>query len=183
MKILKKLALIVIVITILVIGVLYVYISNKENKQNSEPLPQTGASYLKLLPGKSSKQDAIATLGTPLNDPSSTTLEFKSSNPNLPDEVTTDGQTVLFIKEIVTKEDQKTAEDIKKNFGEAPYVLYGSDSANGFNLYVYPEKGIAYIGHAKDPIVLEIWYFTPTTIGNFQKNWATNYSATYSPVQ
>jgi len=91
--------------------------------------------------------------------------------------------TVVFIREIITAKDKKTTEDITSQYGNAPYTLYGPASVNGFNLYVYLDKGIAYIGHVKEPILLEIWYFQPTTIEDFQVKWAKGYSTTHGPIQ
>lgn len=145
--------------------------------------PSVGASYKTLVPGSSSRDDALTNLGKPLNDEASELLNFKSNNPNLPHQVTVPNDTVLFIREIVTAKDKKTTEEITSQYGNAPYVFYGPASVNGFNLYVYPDKGVAYIGHVEEPIVLEIWYFQPTTIEDFQTRWAKGYSTTHRPIQ
>lgn len=148
-----------------------------------ENVPGTkGASYDTLVPGFSSKSDAIEKLGAPLNGPDSPSLEFKSSNPNLPHEVIIANDKVVFIKEIIKVEGGKTSNDIIELYGEALKVLYGPDSIHGFNLYVYPDKGIAYLGHIKEPLLLEIWYFQPTTLQEFKAKWASGYSESYRPI-
>lgn len=145
--------------------------------------PSAGVSYKSLAPGSSSRGDVLAALGKPLNDEMSDLLNFKSSNPNLPHQVAVSVDTVVFIREIITAKDKKNTENITSQYGNAPYTLYGPSSVNGFNLYVYPDKGIAYVGHVKDPILLEIWYFQPTTIEDFQVRWAKGYSTTHRPIQ
>lgn len=90
---------------------------------------------------------------------------------------------VVFIKEIVTTKDGKTADDITSQYGTAPHFLYGPASVNGFNLYVYPDKGIAYVGHVAEPVILEVWYFQPISLEEFQRRWAPNYSKTHRPIQ
>ena len=147
------------------------------------PTPSVGARYKSLIPGTSSRGDVLNNMGKPLNDEASDLLNFKSSNPNLPHQVTIPVDTVVFIREIITAKDKKTTEDITSQYGNAPYTLYGPASVNGFNLYVYLDKGIAYIGHVKEPILLEIWYFQPTTIEDFQVKWAKGYSTTQRPIQ
>ncbi|OGM56205.1 hypothetical protein A3E46_00695 [Candidatus Woesebacteria bacterium RIFCSPHIGHO2_12_FULL_46_16] len=147
------------------------------------PTPSAGAKYKFLIPGTSSRGDVLKNLGQPLNDEASELLNFKSNNPNLPHQAVVPEDTVVFIREIITAKDKKTTEDITSQYGNAPYTLYGPASVNGFNLYVYPDKGIAYIGHVEESILLEIWYFQPTTIEDFQTRWAKGYSTTHRPIQ
>lgn len=180
----KRLITFLIIFLIILVGVIvFFFARSKKAVPTPTGLPTSGASYKSLTPGVSSKEDAIKLLGTPLNSSTSDTLDFKSNNPNLPNQVDTSNDKVSLIKEIVTVSDKKTTTDITGQYGIAPSVLYGPDSVNGFNLYVYPDKGIAYIGHIKEPIVLEIWYFQPTTLENFISKWAPNYSETPHPIQ
>lgn len=174
----KHLLTVLIIFFILVSAITIIIFVRSRSKPIVQSGTTTGAGYKSLVPGVSTKQDAIKILGTPLNDPSSDTLTFRSNNPNIPNKVVADTDKVVLIKEIVTAKDNKTTNDITDKYGAASYTLYGPDSINGFNLYVYPDKGIAYLGHIKEPIVLEIWYFQPTSTEDFKTRWATEYSET-----
>jgi hypothetical protein len=181
-KILSKKFLLILLLVAVAVFLAFLFRSRPEPPvQNGTP--STGADFKSIIPGYSSKQDTIAELGKPLNDEESDLLSFKSNNPNLSHQVVTAEDKVTFIKEIVSPNDNKTTEEITSQYGEAPYVLYGPDSVNGFNLYIYPDKGIAYLGHIKEPILLEVWYFQPTSFEDFKQRWATNYSTIHRPIQ
>ena len=156
-------------------------------KVKTSPLPQSlpkkTASFQSIIPGSTTEKQVLEKLGKPINNPSADVLKYQSNNPNLPHEIIFDNEKVSFIKEIVSPDDQKTTDEIKEKYGLAPYVLYGPDAIHGFNLYVYPNKGLAYLGHFKEPILLEIWYFSPTSFEDFQKKFAPQYSQTYTPRQ
>lgn len=179
----KRLRIVLVFLFIVLVIVAALFLRARTTRPPEGGLPPSGVSFKSLVPGLSGKSDAIETLGTPLNDVEADTLSFKSNNPNLPHQVVVPDETVLFIKEIVSLADKKTTEDITSAYGEAPYVLFGPDSVNGFNLYVYPDRGLAYLGHVEEPILLEIWYFQPTSFEDFKERWASNYSTTHSPIQ
>ena len=166
-----------ILIIFLIVANLFLPESSPET-QKQEYLPPKGAGFNSLIPGQSTWPEAIETLGEPINDKGSATLDFESNNPNLPHQVVTENEKITFIREIVAPSDGKTTLDITNLYGNARYVLYGPESIHGFNLYIYPDKGIAYLGHLKEPVLLEIWYFQPTSFEEFRKKWATSYSDT-----
>lgn len=169
------------VILVLVAAILiaaFIISRSKPTNQDQNGPALKGASFNTLLPGQSTRSDAIEQLGEPLDDKESTSLDFKSSNTNLPHRVETEDEKITFIKEIITAKDGKSSTDIVELYGNAPNVLYGLDSIHGFNLYIYPDKGIAYIGHFKEPVLLEVWYFQPTTFEGFRDKWAPDYSNT-----
>lgn len=141
-----------------------------------------GAEYMGLTPGSSSRTDVLDQNGTPLTEKRSgdeTILEYKSqSNPNFNNEFQLRSNQLVFVKQHVTAEDKISISDIVKKYGNYQNVLYGSKSQNGFDLYIYPDKGIAYIGHQQAGIILEIWYFQPTDLQTFMSTFAKDYSAT-----
>lgn len=179
----KRLRVILVFLLVVLVIVVALFLRSRAGKPPESGIPPSGASFRSLVPSLSSKKEAVETLGTPLNNIESDTLSFKSNNPNLPHQVVVPDETVLFIKEVVSLADKKTTEDITGVYGETPYILFGPDSVNGFNLYVYPDKGLAYLGHVEEPVLLEIWYFQPTTIEDFQVRWAKGYSTTHRPIQ
>ena len=150
---------------------------------------EPGVSYRNLVPGVSSRSDVIEKMGNPVDQAAKgeeILLSFKSTSPTRTHEAIVDsGNTLSFIKEIVSVNDDKHIADITSQHGEAPHPLYGPHSINGFDLFVYPDKGLAYIGnpYGTQGTILEIWYFPPTTIENFKSTWAPGYSNTYQPSQ
>jgi len=135
--------------------------------------------YQKIVPGVSSKNEVISQLGTPLIEEGNT-IEYKSSSPNFNHQIIFDQEKVSFVKEIVTlkEKDTKKTQDIIKVYGEPKKMLYGPDAEAGFYLFVYPENGIAYIGHPESGMLLEIWHFPSTDTENFISKYAQGYSET-----
>ena len=181
-KLKSKAWLILLVSVMVVIIIFFLSIRSKpsgdENNQGQEDVSTLkGAGYESLFPGQSTKPEVIEKLGEPLNDKASDILDFKSSNPNLPNKIVTENEKVVFIKEIITAEDGKTPTKFLDLYGDAPYVLYGPESIHGFNLYIYPDRGIAYLGHFKEPFLLEVWYFQPTKFEDFRDKWASSYTS------
>lgn len=179
----KKRIFLVIAILSLASIVFIFYMSNK-NKQTKTTgtTNTTGASYKDLTPGKSSTDDIVNKLGTPIKETqndSTKTLEYKSqSNPNFNNEFLIRSDKLTLVKEYVTLDDNIKVSDINQKYGNYKKTLYGPASVNGFHLYIIPEKGIAYIAHLEADIVTEIWYFQPTTFESFRSQFASEYTDT-----
>jgi len=176
-KLTRRKVVIFAVLLLLVLGVSYLLIS----RQNKTPpvTTLTGAEYKGLTPGKSSREELLNSLGNPVKetqDGNTRTLEYLSRNPNYNNQFLTTGNTLSFIKTYITPDDNLSITDIEKKYGENQQVLYGSGSISGFDLYVYPDKGVAYIGNKQTDDVLEVWYFSPTDFENFQSLYAADYS-------
>ena len=108
-------------------------------------------------------------------------LNFPSSNPEIPNQVIIEEDKLSFIKEIVTLKDKVYISDIEKEYGSTQNILYGPHSSSGFDLYVIPERGIAYVGHEESGLLLEIWYFTPMTFEQFKAKYSPAYDYSTSP--
>lgn len=156
-------------------------------KIGPSPTPRpSGASYKNLTPGTSSEKDVKGALGTPLKETASgeqTVLEYKSKNPNFNDEFALKAGTLAFVRQIVTLDDNLKIPDLEKKYGKYESVLYGNLSTSGFNLYVYPDKGVAYIGQPESGFITEIWYFVPTDLNTFKQLFASGFSDTLVPRQ
>jgi hypothetical protein len=167
------------------------FITLKTHSNNSRPkvspLPFTnGAMYGDLHPGVSSLDDVTKALGTAIGEKPTDggkILEYRSSNPNFNNELTIQSETLTFVKQQVIRADQINITKINNKYGNYENVLYGPLSTSGFNLYIYPDKGIAYIGNQLSGTVFEIWYFPPTDIRTFQGLYAKDYSENFQPVQ
>jgi hypothetical protein len=141
---------------------------------------QKVATYGSIAPGVSTQDQVTTALGKSTGTETingQTAFQYKSTNQNRFHQVIYNNGTVSLIKEVVNSNDNIKSDYVTNQYGMAPYMLYNDQSNNYFNLYVYPSNGIAYLGHA-DGTVLEIWYFQPTTLDDFIKNWGTGFSET-----
>jgi len=146
------------------------------------PIPAKQATYKSLVPGISTKKDVIDKLGEPIKEENNgNLLNFPSSNPEIPNQVIIEEDKLSFIKEIVTLKDKVYISDIEKEYGSTQNILYGPHSSSGFDLYVIPERGIAYVGHEESGLLLEIWYFTPMTFEQFKAKYSPAYDYSTSP--
>lgn len=131
-------------------------------------------------PGKTTKKDVVNKLGDPETETKTDggSLDaFSSESPVRLHQVLFDSQNVSqLFKKIITAGDTATPKDIIQIYGDASNILYGADSINGIYLYVYSDKGIAYLGNNQSNTLFEIWYFAPTSLDNFMKNLASGYS-------
>lgn len=180
----KKLLFVLLAISILSVAYI-VYLSSAGKKNATKtPIPITGVTYNSLTPGLSTETDITKQLGTALKETQSgktTTLEYKSTNPNFNNQLSVNSGTLSLVKQIVSSADNIFISDITQKYENYENILYKSGSSIGFNLYIYPDKGIAYLGHQGSGIVLEIWYFKPTTFDQFVNNYGQGYSVT--PIQ
>lgn len=172
---------------ILSIFLLFIYLrSTKKDLIQTEKTQQIGVSYNNITPNKNTEDDIVSEFGIPVNERlegENKILEYKSNNPNFNNEFTIITNKVNFIKQMVTSEDKITISDLNQKYGNYSSILYGPGSVSNFNLYIYLDKGIAYIGNQQANIVTQIWYFPPTNINNFINLYAKNYSVSYKPRQ
>jgi len=159
------------------------YINTSKQKASiPEPSIPSGtdqkASFGEIVPGTTTSDQINELLGFPVSSTVSgniTVSDFKSSNQYRTHQVELIDNGVAFVKEMVNPGDSRNSEDIRKTYGDDPYVLFEKSQQSPFLLYVYPNNGLAYIGH-QDGTMLEIWYFVPTTIEDFMSKWAKDYS-------
>jgi len=174
---------VVLILVVLISAVVLARTTPIEEKLTTAP--QGGASYKSIVPGISSEKEVIDKLGNPLNtktEADKKILEYQSTSPFVPHKFTLENNTVILVKEIVTLEDKISSQVLKQKYGEPPYKLFDQTSySSTFFLFVYPEKGIAYLGH-QDGTVIEVWYFQPTNLNTFMQKYAPNYSLNL-PVQ
>lgn len=184
--VLKKKNIILIFLLLVVFLGIFVFLRINKKGQTQTPIPSKPnleqAKYKSITPGKTKKDEVLSSMGKPLKE-SNNILEFESTNPNWNNEITLTDNQVSFIKEVVTPFDNKTANDITRTYGPAKNMLYPSGANIGMVLYVYPEYGIAYLGYEQSKIILEVWYFTPTTFDEFKKEHSQGYFETPSPQQ
>lgn len=176
----KKKLLILSIAFLIIIVFTYVFQNKKVNTTNNENLQTTTsnkiANFNEILPGETRIDRINELLGEPVESTQEGKLliqEYKTSNQYRNNKIIINNETIeLIIEEIIN--DSIKSNDIRKVYGIAPHTLYQKIPSSVFNLYVYPNNGIAYLGH-EDETVLEVWYFKPTDIDDFINTWAYKY--------
>lgn len=178
----KKILIPLLLVSLISIGYI-IYISALKGKLPAKKttISETGASYNNLTPGLSTTSDITKIMGETIRETqngSESILEYKSNNPNFNNQFSVDSGVLTLVKQVVSSKDNIKISNINQKYGNYEYVLYKSSSYTGFNLYIYPDKGIAYVGHQGSGIVLEIWYFKPMTFDEFKTNFGQAFSET-----
>lgn len=168
-----------------VVSVVSILLVTRKQKQTPTITTKTKIDTISI--GKSTKEEVIKILGSPIAEKTAgnfDVLTFGSSSPTRPDQVFIKQNIVQMTKEIISFQDQRKAEAIKNNNGVASNILYGSDALAGFYLFVYPDKGLAYLGNPNSDDLLEIWHFASTDIQSFKRDLAPDYKDSLpSPIQ
>ena len=164
-----------------VISLLYISSTLKKQKQIKTTQSINEEGYKSLTPGESDLPEAQIVLGEPLKEETENSfkvLYYPSQSAAREDKLYFKEERLILIKEIVSAIENRKSNEIASKYGQAPYVLYGTDSTSGFYLYIFPDKGIAYLGNPYSQDMLEIWHFQKTTIENFSKDFAPEYEDT-----
>jgi len=166
--------------------ILIISLTNKKREGVVNPNPTTQshvqiAKYKDISTGEEFNEDKINNLlGFPTESTSSGEVKinkYRSSNEYRTNEIMIENNEVDFIREVVNPDDNKNSNDIRKIYGISNVILYEKYSDSILDLYVYPNNGIAYLGHI-DGGIFEIWYFKPTDIDSFIEKYAQNYQKT-----
>lgn len=182
-ELLQKKPILKTVLVFLVITLGFIFFNQTKEKKVTVPTQTSTSSEIAtfegISPGTAFNEDEInEKLGFPVSTKEEKdgveVSDYRSTNEYRNNQLKIQNGTIKFIREVVNLDAKKSSEDIIKTFGISTYVLYNKDSSSVFDLYVYPNNGIAYLGH-EDGTLLEIWYFQPTDINNFIETWATNY--------
>lgn len=185
-KIHKRLVAVFVAFVIFIIFLAVIFAPRSNQNGSGSQLPSV-LGFFGIKPGETKKSDVVAKLGQPVSETkrTNTTIdEFKSASLNRTHEIIFDTSNIVRIsKQVITAGDRTTVSDIVKVYGESKNILYGDDSVNGVNLYVYPDKGIAMLANLNSNTLFEVWYFTPTTMDQFTANFAIGYSTDIQQVK
>lgn len=175
----KKITIILGTISVLSI-ILLLYLQNQNVKNLPDFVPTKYIDVNEITIG--SNKEAIETqIGKEITSTSSGDLlisDYKSKNIYRPHQIYyKDNNSVLIIEEITDK--SVTTDNMREKYGSATNILYEKLEHSAFNLFVYLDKGVAYLGHKNGGLVLEIWYFKSTNnINTFIKTYANSYQET-----
>lgn len=173
----KKIMIIAVLFAILVLLVV-ANIINMKKKEEPIPTPAPGQTYYyqNLIPGVATKEDVINTLGTPIKSnvvEENEVLYFKSDVEDRPHQAYINENRMVLFKEVVRW--NKNIYDIQKILGNPKNILFTSDIPGSFQVYIYPNSGVAYISHPKTTSITDIWYFSPISFEEFKSSWGKNF--------
>jgi hypothetical protein len=165
----KKIVILFVIVTCLT--VLFFFLIKKGGSNNRvivlpTPAPTSYPSpYHGLVPGVSTEQNVIDSLGSPLKKDvgaNSSTLVFSSKINSLPVSVDVAKTGVVYrINEPVGLATRY--QDVTKDLGKPNLVLYGPLQRAGFSLFVFLDKGVAFLANLQTQEVKERLYFQPTS--------------------
>lgn len=137
----------------------------------------TAPSWNEITPGKTKITEVEQRLGKPSSETrlgSKTLHTFPLEEGGPSHKVTTENEVVKLVKEQYYGDEK--LDNFKQRYGDPQTELYGPYESMGFKVYVFTKNGIALIASTNDGTILEIWYFEPTSIEEFVKNWGSNLS-------
>lgn len=136
---------------------------NRNNKQSA------GVQWQDITPGQTTSKDLENKLGEPLKIQNNS-YYYPTSNQNRPTEVVVDNNTVKLVKEPVIKNEKGTLQNYIEQLGQPEKVFYGQYeyAAPG---YFWGQRGVMVFGNPKSGVILEIWYFPPTTADAFAEQY------------
>lgn len=126
-----------------------------------------------IYAGKTTKEELKSALGSPIDvkkEQGKETYLYPSTNENRLHEIEIAESTVDIIKEQIIGEEKGKLKDYIQNYGQYEAEFFGKHGtfAPGF---FWGKNGILVFANKNDGIIIEIWYFTPTSIIDFlQKN-------------
>lgn len=173
----KKRAVLILVMVGLafLLGVVYV-----QRRPGSLPPPSQAPeplTYRGVAPGRSSSADAQNILGAPAREEVSagaTEFVYPSAVEGRPLLVSLDPQGVVSLV-IEPLPPGSRFSDLGSSLGQPDAVLYGAYARYGFQLYVYLVHGVALLANPDTGQARERWYYPPTTLNNFQTNFAQGF--------
>lgn len=133
-----------------------------------------------LTPGKTKVSELGKILGQPASErreEEKVIYQYQSGNQFSPHEVVTEKEEVVLIREEVFAEDKRTLRDFQNRLGRQDVVLYGQHGIAA-PLYLFAKAGVGVFANPKSGRLVEIWYFSPTTVQGFLSQFPSQFSTT-----
>ncbi len=122
-----------------------------------------------IIPGQTTITELTKALGSPEKTESTagaTLYFYPTSNKNRPDQLEIRNDKVQIIKEPVIAKEKGTLNDFIQQLGQPEAILYGQHGLAAPGNF-WGSKGIMVFGNSYSGLVVEIWYFPPTTLSQF----------------
>jgi len=127
-------------------------------------------SWQGITPGTTTTEDLKKQLGEPLKTTQingKNVYLYPSDTENWENEVTvTDEQKVETIKRYFPSKEENYTSFINQ-YGPYDYEFFGPSYQAGFSVFVFLNKGVVVVANKESDLVLEVWYFQPTTLEEF----------------
>lgn len=171
----KPLTIVIVIVVILMVGL---YIANivahltVTERERRELLTWNG-----VMIGTTTESQLLSTMGTPLAKRQvngATEYDYQSSFPVYPHNVDIKNNTVSFIREWVDPNITININEQIQKLGQPEGAYPSADIGDGFTLYAYSAKGVAYIVHDGSGRIFHILRFTPRPITQFVTDFASS---------
>lgn len=119
--------------------------------------------------GVTTRNELESKLGPPLKSQAienGQTLVYPSTNEVRPHEVDITGNTISTIKEQVIADEKGSLPGYIQKYGQPEQIIYGKHDTIAPG-HFWGQNGLLIFANDHDGTIIEIWYFKPTTIGNF----------------
>ncbi len=161
-----KSELFLIVIAIVSISLFLLFVFTFKSKNNQPKTENQQVSWRgQILPGQTDTKKLNSIVGNPAKIENST-YYYSSTNPKRPHQVEVAGDKVALIKEQVIGKEKGLMKDYIASLGQPEAIVYGNHdiAAPG---HFWGNKGIIVFGNDNSGLIIEIWYFEPTTLDEF----------------
>ena len=142
------------------------------NLPNPKPTSEI-VFYQGITLGQSNKTDVLALLGDPTRteqDGANEILLYPSPHPRLFNTIVFQDQVVVLIDMIMGDEDALAFSAIKALYGEPVHIAY-TNYLQGSMVYIYPDKGRAFIADENADIVFTKQCFLPMSLEDYLNTW------------
>ena len=139
-------------------------------------------TWKEIVPQVSTSKDLQKILGQPIDIQKEKDLVvyfYPSETENWPTKiyVSETTQKVTLIKRFFPSPSE-TYQSFISQFGPPDKELFGPHQGAGFSVFVFLKKGVAIVANPNSGMILEIWYFSPTTLEDFLSSWGKDLTST-----
>lgn len=147
------------------------------NATEKEPTSTNEAGCLSgIIPGTTTKTEAIALLGDPVTSRQDGDVEFlffPSSIKAQFNSISVQNQVVSQVSVIVSENNPLMWSTVKAEYGEPGQTLY-SNYSEGTMTYIFPDRGMAFIADETVDRIFIRQCFVPMSIENYMRTWGAS---------
>lgn len=147
-----------------------------------KPRPPAGISWKGIVPGETQELEVKSKLGEPENTSQQgpQTIFSFGSETGPADRIISENNIVGIIK--IHYFEEQSLDSFFAEYGKPDGEFWGEYKTVGFKTYVFLKNGIALVANPNSGIVVQIWYFKPTTITEFLSRWGQELSTEFKEV-
>lgn len=142
------------------------------SKVEPQEIPQ-GISWQKnIIAGESTKEEVESTLGPPVKTQEKhgeLSYFYPTANQYRLNEIEFRKNIVSIVKEQVIGNEKGVLNDYLQKYGQPEVKLFGQHGTFAPG-HFWGQRGLLVFASQNNGAIVELWYFTPTTLANFLKN-------------